>query len=141
MSWLLNKTVRNKKKINHIITKEYEGFPTDLQSQFMVLLCKANGKSSITENILKQSYITVQNHINLYEKNIKIKSELGLDKGGLRYSWGFPSCPDVSQQHLVWKLLQPEKSGMTITESGQIIPEQSTAAMVIHHPNAQYFVI
>ena len=73
--------------------------------------------------------------------NVKIKSELGLDKGGLRYSWGFPSCPDVSQHHLVWKLLQPEKSGMTITESGQIIPEQSTAAIVIHHPNAQYFVI
>ncbi|MGB1691105.1 MAG: vitamin B12 dependent-methionine synthase activation domain-containing protein, partial [Nitrosopumilus sp.] len=73
--------------------------------------------------------------------NVKIKSELELDKGGLRYSWGFPSCPDVSQHHLVWKLLQPEKSGMTITESGQIIPEQSTAAIVIHHPNAQYFVI
>ena len=73
--------------------------------------------------------------------NEKIKSELELNKGGLRYSWGFPSCPDVSQHHLVWKLLQPEKSGMTITESGQIIPEQSTAAIVLHHPNAQYFVI
>ena len=73
--------------------------------------------------------------------NQKIKSELKLNQGGLRYSWGFPSCPDVSQHHLVWKLLQPEKSGMNITESGQIIPEQSTAAIVIHHPNAQYFVI
>ena len=73
--------------------------------------------------------------------NQKIKFELHLEKGGLRYSWGFPSCPDVSQHHLVWKLLQPEKSGMTLTESGQIIPEQSTAAMVVHHPNAQYFVI
>ena len=73
--------------------------------------------------------------------NQKIKSELNLDKGGLRYSWGFPSCPDVSQHHLVWKLLQPEKSGMTLTESGQIIPEQSTAAIVIHHPQAKYFVI
>lgn len=73
--------------------------------------------------------------------NQKIKSELNLEKGGLRYSWGFPSCPDVSQHHLVWKLLEPEKSGMTLTESGQIIPEQSTAAVVIHHPNAQYFVL
>jgi 5-methyltetrahydrofolate--homocysteine methyltransferase len=73
--------------------------------------------------------------------NKKIKSELKLIKGGLRYSWGFPSCPDVSQHHLVWKLLQPEKSGMTLTETGQIIPEQSTAAIVLHHPNAQYFVI
>ncbi len=73
--------------------------------------------------------------------NRKIKSELNLEKGGLRYSWGFPSCPDVSQHHLVWKLLQPEKSGMTLTESGQIIPEQSTAAIVVHHPNAKYFVL
>ena len=73
--------------------------------------------------------------------NQKIKSELSLSQGGLRYSWGFPSCPDVSQHHLVWKLLQPEKSGMTLTESGQIIPEQSTAAIVVHHPKAQYFVL
>ena len=73
--------------------------------------------------------------------NRKIKSELHLEKGGLRYSWGFPSCPDVSQHHLVWKLLQPEKSGMTLTESGQIIPEQSTAAIVVHHPHAKYFVL
>jgi 5-methyltetrahydrofolate--homocysteine methyltransferase len=73
--------------------------------------------------------------------NRKIKTELNLEKGGLRYSWGFPSCPDVAQHHLVWKLLEPEKSGMTLTESGQIIPEQSTAAIVIHHPDAKYFVL
>ncbi len=73
--------------------------------------------------------------------NQKIKSELNLEQGGLRYSWGFPSCPDVSQHSLVWKLLEPEKSGMTLTESGQIIPEQSTAAIVIHHPKAKYFVL
>jgi len=73
--------------------------------------------------------------------NQKMKSELNLEQGGLRYSWGFPSCPDVSQHQLVWKLLQPEKSGMTLTESGQIIPEQSTAAIVVHHPQAKYFVL
>ncbi|MBS3926177.1 MAG: dihydropteroate synthase [Nitrosarchaeum sp.] len=74
--------------------------------------------------------------------NRKIKSEFKLGtKGGLRYSWGFPSCPDVMQHELVWKLLQPEKSGMTLTESGQIIPEQSTAAIVVHHPESQYFVL
>ena len=59
--------------------------------------------------------------------NQKIISELGLQQGGgLRYSWGYPSCPDVSQHHLVWSLLHPEESGMTLTESGQIVPEQST---------------
>ena len=73
--------------------------------------------------------------------NQKIKSELKLEKGGLRYSWGYPSCPDVAQHTLVWKLLHPEKSGMNLTESGQIIPEQSTAAIVVHHPDAEYFVL
>ncbi len=74
--------------------------------------------------------------------NRKIKSELKIDeKGGLRYSWGYPSCPDVLQHQLVWKLLEPEKSGMTLTESGQIVPEQSTAAIVVHHPDAEYFTL
>ena len=74
--------------------------------------------------------------------NQKIKTELALsDNGGLRYSWGYPSCPDTTQQHLVWKLIHGEKSGMELTESGQIIPEQSTAAIVVHHPEAEYFVL
>ena len=73
--------------------------------------------------------------------NQKIKSELKIKKGGLRYSWGYPSCPDVMQHFLVWKLLDPEKSGMILTESGQIVPEQSTAAIVVHHPEAEYFVL
>lgn len=74
--------------------------------------------------------------------NKKIKSELSLEeKGGLRYSWGYPSCPDVEQHQLVWKLLNPDKYGMTLTESGQIVPEQSTAAIVVHHPKAEYFVL
>jgi len=74
--------------------------------------------------------------------NRKIKSEINIgDKRGLRYSWGYPSCPDILQHKLVWKLLEPEKSDMTLTESGQIIPEQSTAAIIVHHPDAEYFVL
>jgi 5-methyltetrahydrofolate--homocysteine methyltransferase len=74
--------------------------------------------------------------------NQRIKNELKIgEKRGLRYSWGYPSCPDVSQHYLVWKLLGPEKSGMTLTEAGQIVPEQSTAAIVVHHPQAEYFVL
>ena len=71
-----------------------------------------------------------------------IRDELKIGpKRGLRYSWGYPSCPDVSQHNLVWKLLEPEKSGMNLTELGQIIPDQSTAAIVVHHPEAEYFVL
>jgi 5-methyltetrahydrofolate--homocysteine methyltransferase len=74
--------------------------------------------------------------------NAKIRDELKIGKNrGLRYSWGYPSCPDISQHHLVWQILEPEKSGMTLTESGQIVPDQSTAAIVVHHPEAEYFVL
>ncbi len=73
--------------------------------------------------------------------NARIKGEWGISgKGGLRYSWGYPSCPDTAQHRLVWELLAPEESGMTLTDAGQIVPEQSTAAMVVHHPEAEYFV-
>ena len=74
--------------------------------------------------------------------NARIRDELKIGpKRGLRYSWGYPSCPDIMQHHLVWQILDPTKSGMTLTEAGQIIPDQSTAAMVVHHPGAEYFVL
>ncbi len=74
--------------------------------------------------------------------NAKIRTDLKIgEKRGLRYSWGYPSCPDISQHHLVWQILDPAKSGMTLTESGQIVPDQSTAAIVVHHPEAEYFVL
>lgn len=74
--------------------------------------------------------------------NNRIRSDLNIvPPRGLRYSWGYPSCPDVAQHHLVWKLLDPSKSEIFLTEAGQIIPDQSTAAIVVHHPEAEYFVI
>lgn len=74
--------------------------------------------------------------------NMKIRRELKISNDrGLRYSWGYPSCPDISQHHLVWKILEPSKFGMDLTEAGQIIPDQSTAAIVVHHPEAEYFVL
>lgn len=73
--------------------------------------------------------------------NQKIRSEMQLDSGCLRYSWGYPSCPDLAQHALVWRLLQPQHSDMTLTASGQIVPEQSTAAIVVHHPESKYFLL
>ena len=68
----------------------------------------------------------------------RIRSELGIGSRGLRYSWGYPSCPDISQHQLVWDLINPAESGMTLTSHHQIVPEQSTAALVVHHPDASY---
>jgi 5-methyltetrahydrofolate--homocysteine methyltransferase len=74
--------------------------------------------------------------------NSLIRKELKIDsKRGLRYSWGYPSCPDIAQHKLVWELLDPTKSNMTLTDAGQIVPDQSTAAIIIHHPEAEYFTL
>jgi 5-methyltetrahydrofolate--homocysteine methyltransferase len=71
----------------------------------------------------------------------RIRRELGIDQDrGKRYSWGYGACPDLSQHELVWRLLDVERSlGAELTEAFQIVPEQSTAAIVIHHPQASYF--
>jgi 5-methyltetrahydrofolate--homocysteine methyltransferase len=72
----------------------------------------------------------------------RIRSELNIDKNrGLRYSWGYPSCPDTMQHYLVWKLIDPTSCGIGLTSAGQITPEYSTAAIVVHHPDAEYFIL
>jgi len=71
----------------------------------------------------------------------RIRTELGLDADrGKRYSWGYGACPDLSQHELVWRLLDVDNAlGARLTEAYQIVPEQSTAAIIIHHPQASYF--
>ena len=71
----------------------------------------------------------------------RVRAELGLAEGrGKRYSWGYGACPDLSQHEIVWRLLDAENAiGTELTEAFQIVPEQSTAAIVIHHPQAAYF--
>jgi 5-methyltetrahydrofolate--homocysteine methyltransferase len=72
----------------------------------------------------------------------RIRKEWNIDKNrGLRYSWGYPSCPDTMQHYLVWKLIDPTRAGIGLTSAGQITPEYSTAAIVVHHPDAEYFIL
>lgn len=72
----------------------------------------------------------------------RIRRELNIDNNrGLRYSWGYPSCPDTMQHYLVWKLINPTTCGINLTSAGQITPEYSTAAIVVHHPEAEYFIL
>ncbi len=72
------------KSVNNIITKEYDGFPTDLQPQFMVLLCKANGTSSITENIFQGRFIHVMELQRLGAK-ISIKDSTAIIEGNTNF--------------------------------------------------------
>jgi 5-methyltetrahydrofolate--homocysteine methyltransferase len=58
---------------------------------------------------------------------------------GRRYSWGYPACPDQSEHEKVWRLLGLEQIGMTLSGGYAVLPEQSTVAIVAHHPQAVYF--
>jgi 5-methyltetrahydrofolate--homocysteine methyltransferase len=70
-----------------------------------------------------------------------IRRELKLEPAqGKRYSWGYPAIPDLEDHAKVFKLLPAEAAlGMSLSSAYQLIPEQSTAAIIIHHPQAKYF--
>ncbi|AKG41870.1 methionine synthase [Streptomyces xiamenensis] len=58
---------------------------------------------------------------------------------GCRYSLGYPACPDLEDRAKIAELLQPERIGVTLSEEFQLHPEQSTDAIILHHPEANYF--
>jgi 5-methyltetrahydrofolate--homocysteine methyltransferase len=60
---------------------------------------------------------------------------------GSRYSFGYPACPNLSDQHALLDLLGAERIGLVMGEEDQLHPEQSTSAIVLHHPQAKYFSV
>ncbi len=60
---------------------------------------------------------------------------------GSRYSFGYPACPSLEDQAKLFTLLQPERIGVRLSEEFQLEPEQSTSALIVHHPEAKYFNI
>src|SRR5438105_10025076 len=71
----------------------------------------------------------------------RIKKELRVETGK-RYSWGYGACPDLDDHATVFKLLPAREAlGMDLTEAFQLMPEQSTAAVIIHHPEAKYYAV
>jgi 5-methyltetrahydrofolate--homocysteine methyltransferase len=84
----------------------------------------------------------------------RVRDELGLAEGddpdmetliakqgyqGSRYSFGYPACPDVEMQAVLIDLLDPSRIGVELSEEFQLHPEQSTSALIVHHPEAKYF--
>lgn len=58
---------------------------------------------------------------------------------GSRYSFGYPACPYLEDQTKLFELLEPERIGISLTEEFHLVPEQSTSAIIVHHPEAKYF--
>jgi len=72
-----------------------------------------------------------------------IRRELGLAEGqGKRYSWGYPAIPELEDHTKVFELLPAEQAlGIQLSPAYQLIPEQSTAAIILHHPQAKYYSV
>jgi 5-methyltetrahydrofolate--homocysteine methyltransferase len=60
---------------------------------------------------------------------------------GARYSIGYPACPDLADRAKMVRLLEPSRIGVELSEEMQLHPEQSTDAIVLHHPEAKYFSV
>jgi len=73
----------------------------------------------------------------------RIRHELAIPPGrGKRYSWGYGACPDLEDHATLFKVLPVERElGMELTSAYQLIPEQSTAAIIVHHPEAKYYAV
>ena len=84
-----------------------------------------------------------------------VRTELGIDGSdakevrrlfsqkyqGARFSFGYPACPNLEDQVKLFEILRPERIGISLTEEFQLVPEQSTTSVVVHHPEAKYFNI
>ena len=71
----------------------------------------------------------------------QLEGHFKLEYRGARYSFGYPACPDLEDRAKLVELLKPEVIGVTLSEELQLHPEQSTDAMVLHHPEAKYFSV
>ena len=64
-----------------------------------------------------------------------------VDYRGARYSIGYPACPDLADRAKIVRLLEPSRIGVELSEEMQLHPEQSTDAIIVHHPEAKYFSV
>ena len=94
----------------------------------------------LTESLAEFWHARIRTEIGFAKEDSPELSDL-LDQGyrGSRYSFGYPACPDIEQQVALCKLLEPERIGVELSEEFQLHPEQSTSAIIVHHPEAKYF--
>ncbi len=75
--------------------------------------------------------------------HLRMRQELKLEESrGKRYSFGYSACPDLADQGKLFALLRPEQAiGVILTSAFQLVPEASTSALVVHHPQASYYLV
>jgi 5-methyltetrahydrofolate--homocysteine methyltransferase len=95
-----------------------------------------------TEGLAEYWHRIIRKELGIYKNDSKdIKKLFQQGYQGSRYSFGYPACPDLEDNKKMFELLKPERIGITLTEEWQMVPEQSTNAIIVHHPEAKYFFI
>ena len=94
----------------------------------------------LTEALAEHWHARIREELSVNTEDSSNIAEI-LDQGyrGSRYSFGYPACPDIEQQVQLCQLLEPERIGVVLSEEFQLHPEQSTSAIIVHHPEAKYF--
>lgn len=94
----------------------------------------------LTEALAEYWHARMRAEVGFGDQDSKELQEI-LDQGylGSRYSFGYPACPDLSQQVELFELLEPGRIGVELSEEFQMHPEQSTSAIISFHPEAKYF--
>jgi len=94
----------------------------------------------LTEALAERWHARIRSELNFGTEDSSQLDEI-LDQGyrGSRYSFGYPACPDLEQQVQLCELLQPDRIGVSLSDEFQLHPEQSTSAIIVHHPEAKYF--
>ena len=94
----------------------------------------------LTEALAERWHARVREELGFGEEDSRdLGSLLGQGYRGSRYSFGYPACPDLGDRRKLVELLRPERIGVELSEELQLHPEQSTDAVIAHHPEAKYF--
>ncbi|MCX7984376.1 MAG: methionine synthase [Bacteroidetes bacterium] len=95
-----------------------------------------------TEALAEYWHRKIREELNIHQHDDPDITKLFSQKyQGARYSFGYPACPNLEDHKKLFMLLHPERIGVTLTESYMLNPEQSTDAIIVHHPEARYFKV
>ena len=119
--------------IGHAIAKLYE---EDAYHDYLML----HGFSvEITDALAEYWHGIMRKELGIGETGLDAMVTQGYQ--GSRYGFGYPACPDMDVHEPLFSFLKPEKIGVSLTENMQMVPEQTTSAIVVHHPQAKYFAV
>lgn len=98
--------------------------------------------TELAESFAEYLHARIRKELGIHKNDARQKRKL-FSQGyqGSRFSFGYPACPNLEDHVQLFKCLQPERIGVSLTESMQMVPEQSTCALIAWHPQARYFSV